>query len=207
MIFPQGSHRDIPFHIAHHAVTDAFIFPGDAQGLQQGLAFRPVEFFLGPVDPAAAQAQGMGGQHQVPHDQGPVVHRRGPLFFRQDHQHSRCSVEGIEIRGPAADFTVQSAQPLHHGRIGNGQDDGILTAPSAGCIKAGFDDFPQVRFRYRVRFETADAPAHLHGFQYFIVHTIHSFFLSAVMIPYPTGSGPFCPEKFKTFSFDISHGI
>ena len=94
MIFPQGSHRDIPFHIAHHAVTDAFIFPGDAQVFNSP-AFRPVEFFLGPVDPAAAQTQEWAASIRFPMTR-PVIHRRGPGFFRQDHQHSRRSVKGIE---------------------------------------------------------------------------------------------------------------
>ena len=63
-------------------MADALIVTLDAQFLQDGLPFLGLKLLLRPVDPAAAQSLGMGGQHQVGHDQAAVIEISATALIR-----------------------------------------------------------------------------------------------------------------------------
>ena len=66
-----------PGGVAQDAVAHAAAGLRDPPLAEEGLALRPVKDLPGPVDPAGAQAQGVGGVHQVAHGQAAVLHPGG----------------------------------------------------------------------------------------------------------------------------------
>ena len=55
--------------ISQHAVADPFVIAFDTPFFEQRFSFGRVEHLFGPVNPAATQSDGVGGIHQVAHDE------------------------------------------------------------------------------------------------------------------------------------------
>ena len=72
--------------VADDAVADALVVAFDAPFFQQCFAFGEVEHLLGAVYPAIAQTYGMGGVHEVAHDQGAVIDAVGGLPLGEDDE-------------------------------------------------------------------------------------------------------------------------
>ena len=72
--------------IAEHTVANPLIIILNAEGTQDLDPLGPLKFFFGPMDPAAANAQRMRGQHQVAHHQAAVIDMRGAAFLCQGHR-------------------------------------------------------------------------------------------------------------------------
>ena len=105
----------------------------------------------------------MGGQHQVAHDQAPVVHPVGPVLLRQNDQNGGRAVEGVESLLPAPDLAVQGGDLVPQFLVGHGHDNGRLVPHPVGGIQTGLDDLLQVLLRGHVRLEPPDAAPLLHG--------------------------------------------
>ena len=75
--------------ISQNAVADSFIISFDAKAFQEFFSFLLLKFLFGSVNPAAADPQIMGGQHQIGHDKAAVIQISRYLFIGQDYQHYR----------------------------------------------------------------------------------------------------------------------
>lgn len=54
-------------------MPDPFPFAGEAQLIEESFVLGHFEFLFGTVDPDGTQAQRMGRQHQIAHDQTAVI--------------------------------------------------------------------------------------------------------------------------------------
>ena len=147
-------------------MADALVFLLNAQGLQQLLSPGRFKFLLCPVNPAAAQAQGVGSHHQVLHDHAAVVNPVGPVLFCQNDQHGGRAVEGVKACFPAADFAVHPHDFVPERLIGHLDDDGVLLALPAGGVEPRLNNLVQELLGHLVRLVFADAPPVLELFQY-----------------------------------------
>lgn len=107
VFFTSSGFRRFSFGIADDAVADAFPFVcREADFVEDFLSYGLFQFFFSPVDPAAAKAQGMSGQHEVFHDDAAVVFLFPKAGISQDQEDNGGAVERIVAFGPAADFVV-----------------------------------------------------------------------------------------------------
>lgn len=124
--------------VAEDAVADAFVVAFDAPFFQEGFSFGEVEGFLGAVYPAGAEAEGVGGVHEVAHDEGAVVEAVGGLAVGEDDEDDGGAVEGVGVG--AHDGGVEAGEAVAGGAVGDGDDDGGLEAFAGGGVGAGFGD-------------------------------------------------------------------
>lgn len=149
--------------IAQGAMADAFPVALDAQFLQDGLAFRRLEFLARPMDPDGIHAERMRRQHQVAHHERPVVDVGGPGGLAQHDHHDRRAVERIETFHPAADLAVEFRDAIAQLAVGDDHDLGALTTLAVGGPESGFGYCLEGGFGHRFAFERPAAAARLEG--------------------------------------------
>ena len=92
------------------------------------------------MDPAGAEALGVGGVHQIAHHEAAVLQIGVCARISQDHEHHRRSVKRVyavvfEHAG------VQSAEAVAHFPVSNRNDNGTLAVHAGGGIRACLADF------------------------------------------------------------------
>lgn len=144
--------------IADDAVAYAFVVALDAEVAEDGAAFLAVELFLGAVYPAGAEAEGMGGEHEVAHDEAAVVEIRAAGTVGQDEDDGGGAVERVEAGVLLAqlgvllhkDFSVHAGETLDEVGARDGHDAGGLQAVAGGGIGAGLADLGEDIFGNRL---------------------------------------------------------
>ena len=116
-------------------MADADPLALDAPLLQQGFALFALKLFFGAVDPAAAQPQRGGGQHQVAHDKAAVLHSALGVGIGQHHQNGGRAVHGVAVL--AHDGGVHAGELFPRGGVLHHHDLGALLTHGAGSIGAG----------------------------------------------------------------------
>jgi len=133
----------VAVHIAEDAVADADVLVGvDAKFGEDGFAFFRLKDFLGAVDPAGAEAFGVGGVEQVAHDKRTVFFPgEGSRGVGQNNENDGCTIERIHVVVGTKDGTIKFAQPIAHFAVGDGNDDGGLLVHARGGVSACLADF------------------------------------------------------------------
>ena len=149
-------------------MADADPLALDAPLLQQGLALFALKLFFGAVDPAAAQPQRGGGQHQVAHDKAAVLHSALGVGIGQHHQNGGRAVHGVAV--PAHDGGVHAGERFPRGGVLHHHDLGALLAHGAGSIGAGTQNGFQFFVGDLLRFVGAAAAAAPDGLNGLIGH-------------------------------------
>lgn len=120
--------------VSDDAVSDAFVVAFNTPFGKKLFSFGGLEDFLGAVYPAASEAKGMGGVHEIAHYQRAVVEVCGILFVGQDYQDYGSAVEGVgvaahnvgvEFRQAVANFFVCYGD--YYGRLFSHSGRGICT--------------------------------------------------------------------------------
>ncbi len=125
--------------------------------MKQFFKLRQFKLLFGPVDPAAAKAQGMSSQHHIAQYQRAIVLPCGNFGIPDNRKNLRCPIKGIKIFGPAADLGIASDDVFFQFRIVDDQDPGILVVPAAGGLQSGLQDLVEQLFFYRSSLEAANA--------------------------------------------------
>ena len=81
--------------VSQNAVADSFVVTFDPPFFEQGFPFRLVEHLFGPVNPATAESDGVGGIHQVAHDERTVIEICRVGAVSEDNQNNGSSIKRI----------------------------------------------------------------------------------------------------------------
>ena len=144
----------------------------EAEFLHQGLAFVGGEHFTFAVDPAGAEADGVGGVHHVAEHERAIRNGVRPDGrVGAEHKHiSRGTVEGVDV--PAPDRRVHPGNLLQEVRILHGHDPGVLETLRGRGPGAGLEDGLEFVVGNLLRLVAPAAPALSQRPQYFVVHMI-----------------------------------
>ena len=150
MILAGAGRRQGLRRISQHAMANALVIPFDAQLPEDGFALFALELLLGPVDPAAAQALVIGGQHQVAHYQAAIVQIGGFGFIRQHHQYHRGAIKGI-VAFFAHYFGIHCGKLIPHFLIGDRNNNGRLPAAARRRIGTCLQNLIDGLLGYHIR--------------------------------------------------------
>lgn len=181
VFFPWFGGRRFLVYVTQGYAADAYQSFRKPQLRHKLLAFLGGEHFPFPVDPAGAQAYGVGGVHHIAEDKGAVADGIAPLFQRraEDEHDGRRVV--IRIAFAVHYRRVHPDELSDYLRVLHGHDPGILVAHAGGRVGSGLKHGLQLFVCDLFLFETADAAAFAQGFQYLVVHNCSSMVKYLVM--------------------------
>ena len=158
--------------VAESEGTDADEAVRKAEFLHQGLAFGGGEHFAFTVDPAGAEADGMGGVHHVAQHEravGDGVRPDGRVGAEYQYVGGRA-VEGVGVH--TQEGGVHLGNLLQEFWVLHGHDPRILAAHARRGPGAGFQHGPEFFVFNLLRFVAPAASALSQRPQYFVVHMI-----------------------------------
>jgi hypothetical protein len=146
--------------VAQSAVGDADPFVCvQAQRLEDFLALVAFDFFLGAVNPDAAEPEAVSGVHEVPHGERTIVQVCRDFLFRKNEQNHGGSVERVEPFVPTANLAVHFGDAVAQSFVRDGDHGSGLLAHAACGVDARFGDLCDEFLAHGIGFEFADASA------------------------------------------------
>lgn len=159
--------RHIPLTVTDGAMANALPFIGiDAGKFQNFPAFGSFTLLLGTVNPDAVDAESVGCEHEIAHDQTAIIDAVAPICLGKHHDDDGSAIERV-ARG-AEDFGIHAADALTDFRIRHHQHLGMLVTHTVGGKLSTFDNLGDLRLgRKAVGVEAANRTARkdvLNGF-------------------------------------------
>ena len=168
VLFPGGRLRQFFLRrVPEDEVSDAFDRLGEPPLFQEHLPGLGLEFFFGPVDPAAAESHRVGRVHHVAESKAPVIEVGGRCSVCQHDDHHRSPVERVDAR-LAEDAGVHARQEVPGLRVSDGNKIAGLASQPAGGEQTGVEHLVEFCVGDHFRLKLADTAPFCHEFHKFV---------------------------------------